>query len=65
MKTPYTIDDLHKTLNQYAGNTFGDSFFNNYIYKSGMPDYKTLFSAVGVVLKTKYLYSIFWGSGSY
>ncbi len=47
----YTIADLHKTLNQYAGNVFGDSFFNNYIYTSGMPDYKTVFSSVGVVLE--------------
>src|SRR5690606_20112555 len=35
----YTVDDLHKTLNSYAGKEFGDHFFNNYIYKSGMPDY--------------------------
>lgn len=49
-ETAYTISDLHKTLNQYAGKVFGDSFFNSYIYKSGMPDYKTLFASVGVNL---------------
>ncbi|WP_273568337.1 M61 family metallopeptidase [Maribacter halichondriae] len=47
---PYTIQDSHKTLNKYAGKAFGDAFFNLYIYKSEMPDYKTLFESVGVVL---------------
>ncbi|WP_394971441.1 M61 family metallopeptidase [uncultured Croceitalea sp.] len=45
---PYTIKNLHLTLNEYAGKTFGDNFFNNYIYKSKMPDYKSLFSGVGL-----------------
>lgn len=45
---PYTINDLHTSLNTYAGKEFGNRFFNNYIYKSGMPDYKTLFKHVGV-----------------
>ncbi len=49
-EAPYTVTDLHKTLNTYAGKTFGDDFFNNYIYKSGMPDMKHLFSTVGVSL---------------
>src|SRR5690606_22506463 len=49
----YTVDDVHKTLNSYAGNEFGDHFFNNYIYKSGMPDYEALFKSVGVNLETK------------
>lgn len=48
---PYTLQDLHNSLNQYAGNTFGDDFFGNYIYKSGMPDYTSLLESVGVVLK--------------
>ena len=48
---PYTIKDLHNTLNTYAGNDFGDHFFNTYIYKSGMPDYKRLFKMVGVNLE--------------
>lgn len=47
----YTVSDLHKTLNQYAGNTFGDDFFTNYIYKSDMPNYTTLLASVGVTLK--------------
>lgn len=47
---PYKIDDLHQTLNGYAGQEFGDTFFNNYIYKSEMPDYERLFNRVGVQL---------------
>jgi predicted metalloprotease with PDZ domain len=47
---PYTITDLHDTLNTYAGKDFGDDFFNNYIYESGMPNMKHLFSTVGVSL---------------
>jgi len=50
-ENPYTVDDLHRTLNEFAGNEFGDYFFNNYIYQSGMPDYKSLLASVGVVLK--------------
>ena len=49
---PYTIEDLHKTLNDYAGQELGDHFFNNYIYKSEMPDYKRLLGNVGVSLTT-------------
>ena len=48
----YTIQDLHNTLNEYAGADFGDAFFNNYIHKSEMPDYERLFNTVGVSLKT-------------
>ncbi|MBO0330667.1 M61 family metallopeptidase [[Muricauda] lutisoli] len=50
-ETPYTIQNLHDALKEYAGDTFGDDFFNNYIYKSGMPDYKSLMASVGVVLE--------------
>lgn len=48
---PYTISDLHESLNKYAGKTFGDTFFNQYIYASEMPNYDDLFNSVGVVLK--------------
>ncbi len=50
---PYTVEDLHKTLNTFAGKEFGDDFFNNYIYKSGMPNYEPLLRQVGVTLETK------------
>ena len=46
----YTIEDLHNTLNEYAGAEFGNTFFNNYIYKSKMPDYVRLFKTVGIEL---------------
>ncbi|MGB7395275.1 MAG: PDZ domain-containing protein [Pricia sp.] len=50
-ETPYSLEDLYSILNQYAGKSFGDAFFEDYIYKSGMPDYKTLLASVGVALK--------------
>lgn len=50
-ETPYTLEDLHDVLNDYAGDALGNTFFNDYIYKSGMPDYKSLWTSVGVVLR--------------
>ena len=50
---PYDVKDLHNTLNTYAGKQFGDNFFDNFIYKSKMPDYKTLFENVGILLGTR------------
>ncbi|NJB71207.1 putative metalloprotease with PDZ domain [Saonia flava] len=50
-EVPYTIKNLHQILNNYAGKAFGDMFFNNYIYKSEMPNYKVLFTSVGVILE--------------
>lgn len=47
---PYRVDDLHKTLIEYAGQSFADNFFNDYIYNSKMPKYKVLFDMVGVEL---------------
>jgi len=49
----YSVEELHQTLNNYAGKEFGDAFFNNYIYKSGMPDFERLFKNVGIELKTE------------
>ncbi len=51
--TFYTIENLNDALNNYAGKDFGNNFFNNYIYKSGMPDFKHLFETVGVHLSNK------------
>ncbi|ALM08683.1 peptidase M61 [Sediminicola sp. YIK13] len=50
-ETSYTVEDLHETLNKYAGTDFGSEFFGNYVYKSDMPNYAPLFKSVGVVLK--------------
>jgi len=47
---PYKVEDLHNTLNNYAGKEFGDFFFNQYIYKSEMPDMERLLNHVGVSL---------------
>src|SRR5690606_8554708 len=48
---PYTIDDLHFNLSLYAGKDFADHYFNSYIYSGGMPDFKTLFASVGIVME--------------
>lgn len=50
-ETPYTIENLHTSLNSYAGEAFGDTFFNKYIYASAMPNYKELLASNGVLLK--------------
>ena len=46
----YTIENLNKTLNTYAGEDFGNNFFNSFIYTSKMPSYTELFKTVGVSL---------------
>ncbi|HDZ05254.1 hypothetical protein LCGC14_0068950 [marine sediment metagenome] len=46
----YTIENLNETLNIYAGDTFGNNFFNGYIHKSNMPQYNELLKTVGVSL---------------
>jgi predicted metalloprotease with PDZ domain len=48
----YVIEDLHQTLNGYAGKEFGDAFFNKFINKSEMPEFERLFKQMGVILKT-------------
>lgn len=50
-ESPYTIENLQDILKEYAGDDFGNNFFNTYIYKSEMPDYEKLLASVGVVLK--------------
>ncbi|MDE3741767.1 M61 family metallopeptidase [Maribacter polysaccharolyticus] len=50
-ETPYTLNNLQQALADYAGSDFADTFFGQYIHKSGMPDYHTLLNAVGVTLK--------------
>ena len=47
---PYTLENLKEILNRYAGQEFGTQFFDKYIYKSEMPNYKSLLATVGVVL---------------
>lgn len=50
-EVPYTVKNLNETLNEYAGETFGNNFFNSYIYDSKMPKYSDLFKSVGINLK--------------
>ncbi|MCR9250255.1 MAG: PDZ domain-containing protein [bacterium] len=45
---PYSVRDLQTLLADYAGKEFANNFFNNYVFDSKMPDYKTLFDFVGV-----------------
>ncbi|UZO81626.1 PDZ domain-containing protein [Aquimarina sp. ERC-38] len=49
-EVPYTVKDLYELLAEYAGQSTADYFFTNFIYKSGMPDYKALFKNVGVIV---------------
>jgi len=46
----YSIENLHESLNLYAGESFGNNFFGNFIYKSEMPNYNELFKPVGISL---------------
>lgn len=50
VENPYTVNDLHQTLNKFAGTAFGDNFFDNYVYKSEMPQMQKSFENVGVSL---------------
>jgi predicted metalloprotease with PDZ domain len=49
----YTLQDLQKSLGTFAGETFASGFFNNYIFKSKMPDYQKLFDLVGLSIIQK------------
>ena len=49
--TYYTVEDLKNTLGNYAGNDFANNFFDNYIYKSEIPDFEQLFENMGIELK--------------
>ncbi|WP_108868979.1 M61 family metallopeptidase [Aquimarina aquimarini] len=49
----YTLDNLYITLREYAGSSFADSFFSKYINSSEVPDFKKLFGAVAISLKTE------------
>ncbi|MEQ9402558.1 MAG: PDZ domain-containing protein [Cyclobacteriaceae bacterium] len=49
---PYTVRDMQKVLEQYAGADFGQAFFSKYIYDSQMPDYAELMASVGISFET-------------
>lgn len=47
-EVPYQIPDLQHALAEVCGDaTFAESFFAQYIYQSGLPDFKPLFSQMG------------------
>ncbi|MEH6405963.1 MAG: PDZ domain-containing protein [Leeuwenhoekiella sp.] len=46
----YEVKDIEKTLSEYAGEAFAKAFFDKYIYKSEMPDYKQLVQQMGISL---------------
>lgn len=45
---PYSIRDLKSSLAEYAGDALADRYFGEHVYKSEVPNYKTLLTAVGV-----------------
>lgn len=51
--TYYTVSDLQNALRNYAGNSFAEDFFGNYIYNSKMPNFEKLFNNVGIDLEIK------------
>ncbi len=50
---PYTIRDLQAALGEYAGVDFANQFFEQYIYNSNMPDYKSLLQQFGVSFESE------------
>ena len=47
----YSVEEIEESLKEYAGAEFASEFFNKHIYNSEMPDYKALFTSVGIILK--------------
>lgn len=47
-EVPYSVRDIEATLAEYAGEFFAGEFFDNYIYKSDLPDYQQLLYQFGV-----------------
>lgn len=47
---PYSVRDLEDALNTYAGKEFSQEFFENYVYNSKLPDYRSLLETVGIEL---------------
>ena len=45
---PYTVRDLQDVLAEYAGESFANEFFGQYIFDSQAPDYKRLLANVGL-----------------
>ncbi|WBL22628.1 M61 family metallopeptidase [Zunongwangia sp. HRR-M8] len=50
---PYVVKDIENLLKEYAGKSFGKSFFNKYIYNSKMPEYEPLLAKMGINISRK------------
>jgi predicted metalloprotease with PDZ domain len=50
-EVPYTVADMQQALAAITTTTFAKSFFDNYVYKPGKPDYETLLANAGFVLQ--------------
>lgn len=50
LEIPYTHTNLFTALQEYAGDTFANDFFNKYINHSEIPDYKALFADFGILM---------------
>lgn len=50
---PYTLTNLNDLLGTYVNPDFSANFFNSFVYRSEMPDYKTLLGSAGIELTTK------------
>ncbi len=48
---PYSVRDLQARLAEYAGKTFATNFFSQFIFKSEMPDFVSLFNKMGVLFE--------------
>ncbi|MDE3156364.1 MAG: M61 family metallopeptidase [Acidobacteriota bacterium] len=49
---PYTIDEARETLGEVAGDpAFANEFFRRYIQGHDVPDYRTLLSAAGLIVR--------------
>ena len=58
----YTVNDLQNLLSDYVGITFSNHFFNNFIFDSKMPNYKELFSSVGIRFEQTKLHKASFGA---
>lgn len=60
---PYTLTDLKQTLAELTESPeFAEQFFNDYIYKSNLPDYPKMLAEFGVATTPKQAGNVYWGS---
>ena len=59
---PYGLGNLQNALGAYADEAFSQHFFDTYIYKSHMPDYKTLLESVGISYSPQFENKVSYGA---